>query len=119
MAGKIKEIYEREMKQGEEISWSDFAILVRANDTAEAYVKELNRQEIPNQFMSWRGLYYKPIILDVLAYFRLLDNYHESAALYRVLSLEAFKVSHTDLITINKMANRKVWSLFEALKILN
>jgi len=116
VAGKIKEIYEREMKQGEEISWSDFAILVRANDTAEAYVKELNRQEIPNQFMSWRGLYYKPIILDVLAYFRLLDNYHESAALYRVLSLEAFKVSHTDLITINKMANRKVWSLFEALK---
>jgi len=98
------------------INWSDFAILVRANDTAEAYVKELNRQNIPNQFMSWRGLYYKPLILDVLAYFRLLDNYHESAALFRVLNMDIFKVSHPDLVNINKMAARKVWSLYEALR---
>lgn len=102
-----------------EINWSDFAILVRANDTAEPYVKELNRQNIPNQFMSWRGLYYKPLILDILAYFRLLDNYHESSALFRVLNMEAFKVSHPDLISINKMAARKVWSLYEALTNVN
>ncbi|MFA5886765.1 MAG: UvrD-helicase domain-containing protein [Patescibacteria group bacterium] len=102
-----------------EINWSDFAILVRANDTAETYVKEFNRQNIPNQFMSWRGLYYKPLILDILAYFRLLDNYHESSALFRILNMEAFKVSHSDLININKMAARKVWSLYEALKNIN
>jgi len=113
---KIKEIYLRETKKEAEISWSDFAILVRANDTADAYVKELSRQEIPNQFMSWRGLYYKTIVLDILAYFRLLDNYHESAALFRILSLEAFKVSHSDMVAINKTASRKVWSLYEALK---
>src|SRR5680860_1516194 len=116
---KIKEIYSQYEIEGKEIAWSDFAILVRANNTAEPYVKELNRQNIPNQFMSWRGLYYKPLILDVLAYFRLLDNYHESSALYRVLSMEIFKVSHIDMIAINKMARRKVWSLFEALKNLN
>jgi DNA helicase-2/ATP-dependent DNA helicase PcrA len=109
---KIKELH----SDGKLVSFSDFAILVRANDTATAYVKELSRQNIPNQFMSWRGLYYKPIILDVLAYLRLLDNYHESAALFRILNLEAFRVSHTDLIAINKMAARKVWSLYEALE---
>lgn len=101
---------------GEEVNWSDFAILVRANDTAEAYVKELTRQNIPNQFMSWRGLYYKTIIIDILAFFRLLDNYHESSALFRVLNMEIFKVSHLDLVNINKAAARKVWSLYEALK---
>lgn len=121
VASKIKEIYDRESLNSEEagagqVSWSDFAILVRANDTADAYVKELNRQNIPNQFMSWRGLYYKPLILDILAYLRLLDNYHESTALYRVLNMEIFKVSHLDLVNINKMAARKVWSLYEALK---
>jgi DNA helicase-2/ATP-dependent DNA helicase PcrA len=100
-------------------AWSDFAILVRANDTAEAYVKELSRHNIPNQFMSWRGLYYKPLILDILAYFRLLDNYHESAALFRVLNMNAFKVAHLDLVNINKMASRKVWSLYEALQNIN
>jgi len=116
VAERIQEIYRDKIDKGEEISWSDFAILVRANDTADTYVKELNRQNIPNQFMSWRGLYYKPIILDILAYFRLLDNYHESAALFRVLSMEAFKVSHVDMVAINKMTARKVWSLYEALQ---
>ncbi|MFA6194645.1 MAG: UvrD-helicase domain-containing protein [Patescibacteria group bacterium] len=116
VAQKMKELHE--IGAGE-TNWSDFAILVRANDTAEAYVKELTRQNIPNQFMSWRGLYYKPIILDILAFFRLLDNYHESAALFRVLNMEIFKVAHLDLVNINKMAARKVWSLYEALKNIN
>lgn len=110
---KIREIYAQH--QGL-VQWSDFAVLVRANDTADAFVKELGRQDIPAQFMSWRGLYYKPLILDILAYFRLLDNYHESAALFRVLSMEAFKVSHSEMININKLANRRVWSLYEALE---
>ena len=116
VAWKILEIYESQKDDKEPISWSDFAILVRANDTADAYVKELNRYNIPNQFMSWRGLYYKPLILDILAYFRLLDNYHESTSLFRVLNMDIFKVSHLDLIEINKIAARKVWSLYEALE---
>ncbi len=116
VAAKIRELYEA---SGPEANWSDFAILVRANDTADAYVKELSRQDIPNQFMSWRGLYYKPLILDILAYLRLLDNYHESAALFRVLNMAPFRVSHLDLVNINKMAARKVWSLYEALKNVN
>ncbi|MFA5109507.1 MAG: UvrD-helicase domain-containing protein [Patescibacteria group bacterium] len=115
-ARRIKELY---AAGNGETGWSDFAILVRANDTAEPYVKELNRQNIPNQFLSWRGLYYKPLVLDVLAYLRLLDNYHESAALFRVLNMEIFKVAHLDLVNINKMAARKVWSLYEALKNIN
>ena len=119
VAQRMMSIYEEKHALHEEINWSDFAILVRANDTADAYVKELSRYNIPNQFMSWRGLYYKPLILDILAYLRLLDNYHESSALFRVLNMEIFKVSHLDLVTINKMAARKVWSLYEALKNIN
>ena len=115
-AERIKFLYERDKG---ETNWSDFAILVRANDTADVYTKELTRRGIPNQFMSWRGLYYKPLILDCLAYLRLLDNYHESTALFRVLNMNAFKVTHVDLVTINKMAVRKVWSLYEALKNIN
>ena len=111
VAAQIADLYNQN-----KVDWLDFAILVRANDTAEAYVKELIRLNIPNQFVSLKGLYFKPIILDCLAYLRLLDNYHESSALFRVLSMPDFKVSHLDIITINKFAKRKVWSLFEALK---
>ena len=63
-----------------------------------------------------RGLYYKPIILDCIAYFKLLDNYHESSALYRVMNMKIFQVPYVDIININKFAQKKVWSLFEALE---
>lgn len=112
VSAKIKELKEVDKAA----SFSDFAILVRANDTATPFVKELSRQEIPNQFMSWRGLYYKPVILDCLAYLRVLNNYHDSVSLFRVLNMEVFAVSHSDIIEINKMANRKNWSLFETLE---
>jgi len=115
VAEKILSIYQRDQDDGD-ASWSDFAILARSNDTAENFVKELSRRGIPNQFVSLRGLYYKPIILDCLAYLRLLDNYHESSALFRVLNISAFRISHADLIALNRFARRKAWSLFEALK---
>lgn len=108
----IVEIYKKE----KETKWNDFAILARANDTADKFVAELTRRNIPNQFVSLRGLYFKPIILDCLSYLKLLDNYHESSALYRVLNMEVFKVSHEDIVNINKFARRKVWSTFEALR---
>lgn len=109
---KIIELYQNE----KETSWKDMAILVRANDTADKFIDELSRHNIPNQFVSLKGLYYKPIIMDAIAYFRLLDNYHESACLYRVINMEIFKVSHSDIVEINKFARQKVWSMFEALK---
>lgn len=112
VASKIKELKD----QQKDLNWSDLAVLVRSNATADKFVKELARHNIPNEFVSLRGLYYKPIILDCLAYLKLLDNYHESSALFRVLNMEAFKVSHLDLVNINKLARRKVWSLYEALQ---
>jgi DNA helicase-2/ATP-dependent DNA helicase PcrA len=102
-----------------ETRWSDFAILVRANNTAEDYVAELDLRGIPNVFVSLRGLYYKPIIMDVLAYLRLLDHYHESAALFRVLNMEVFKVEHSDIVALTRFARRKTWSLYEALSHAN
>ncbi len=112
---KIIEIY----KKNKDVAWSDFAILVRANDTADMFVAECTRLGIPHKFVSLRGLYYKPIILDVLAYFKLLDNYHESSALFRVLNMEVFKISYKDIININRFARRKVWSMYEALENIN
>ena len=109
---KIVELYKKE----KETEWADFAILVRANDTADKFVAELSRFGIPNQFISLRGLYFKPIVLDIIAYLKLLDNYHESGALFRVLNMEVFKIGHGDIVNINKFARRKAWSMYETLK---
>ena len=112
VSSKILEIY----KQDPECNWLDFAILTRTNDSANKYSKELSRLNIPNLFVSLKGLYYKPIILDICSYFRLLDNYRESSALFRVLNMEEFKISYTDLQNIISEAKKKYWSLFEALQ---
>lgn len=115
-AAFVVEKIKSEFQSREDVSWMDFAILVRANDTADKYIKELKRQGLPYQFVSLKGLYFKPIILDIISYFRLLDNYHESSALFRVLNMDVFKVPYEDLVNIHKTARTKVWSLYEALK---
>lgn len=112
VSAKIMEIYENEP----ETNWLDFAILSRTNSTADVFSKELSRLNIPNHFVSLRGLYYKPIILDIISYFKLLDNYKESSALYRVLNMEAFKISNIDLVNLNAFARRNYWSLYETLE---
>lgn len=112
VSSKIMDIYQGD----EECTWMDFAILTRTNDAASKYSKELSRLNIPNHFVSLKGLYYKTIILDIVSYFRLLDNYRESSALFRVLNMEEFKVTYTDLQNIRNEARRKYWSLFEGLQ---
>lgn len=112
VSSKILEIY----KKDSECNWLDFAILTRTNDSADKYSKELSRLNIPNHFVSLKGLYYKPIILDIISYFRLLDDYRESSALFRVLNTEEFKVNYLDLQNIVSESKRKYWSLFEGLQ---
>ncbi len=99
-----------------DFSWNDIGILVRANDSAKPFTEGLNRAGIATQFLASSGLYNKPIILDIIAYLKLLDDYHESPALYRVLNLPVINIPLKDLIKLNYFAKRKSWSLYETLK---
>ncbi len=112
VSSKIMEIYEQEP----ETNWMDFAILSRTNSSAEKYSKELSRLNIANHFVSLKGLYSKPIILDIISYFKLLDNYKESSALYRVLNMREFKIANIDLINLGAEAKKRYISLYEILK---
>ncbi len=100
-------------EKNSETDWSDFAILVRANNQAEQFIQALQLANIPFQFLAARGLYSKAIIMDILAYFRLLDNYHESPSMYRVLNFPLWQIATPDLIQLLHWANRKSWSLYE------
>lgn len=102
-----------------DLDWSDFAILVRANDSAEPFVQALQRAEIPYQFLALRGLYNKELIMNILSYFKLLDNYHESSAVYRVLTFPCWEIDHYDIVKIIHYAGKKTISVFEALKQVN
>lgn len=111
--GIIKKIVALKEKYAE-LTWNDFAILTRTNDAAASIAAEFARAALPFQFMASRGLYNKPIIMDILAYFKLLDNYHESTALYRILTIPVLGVEPNEMVDITELANRKGWSLFHA-----
>lgn len=93
--------------------WSDFAILVRANSGAEDFCRALDLAKVPFAFLASRGLYQKPIILDILCWFRVLDDYHESSAFYRVLNFPVWQIAERDIVNLNYWAGRKGWSLYE------
>lgn len=105
-----------ELKKKTKADWSDFAILVRANSSAPLFLQALRQRQLPFDFVANRGLYREPLVLDVIAYLKLLDNYHESEALYRVLSREPLAVPQEDLATLSHFANRRTMSLYEAVR---
>ena len=97
------------------LTWNDFAILARSHDALVPFIEKLDEKQIPYIYFANRGLYRKSIVLDILSYFRLLDNYHESEALYRVLNFPIFKISHSGIVEVSHYARKKSLSLYEAL----
>ncbi len=97
-------------------SFSDFSILVRANDYALPFVREFERRGLAHQFFASSGLYSQPIILDIISYFKLLDNYHESRAFYRILKIPVFDVLERDIAKISNFSRMKAKSFYESLE---
>ena len=114
VVNKIIEI----LNQDKKANFNDFAILVRANDHANIFSRALERADLPYQFMALRGLYSKPVILDIISYFKLLDNYHESAAIYRILNLPFLKIHENDIAKITQYSNKKSKSVYQSLQEL-
>src|SRR5258708_1731077 len=112
----IEKILELQEQQG--LNLNEFAILVRANDHAEPFLNELSEKNIPYIYVASRGLYRKPLIIDILSYLKLLDNFHQSEFLFRILNFKKFKIDHEDLVLISHTASKKALSLHEVLKDL-
>jgi DNA helicase-2/ATP-dependent DNA helicase PcrA len=105
-----------ELQQNDpDATWNDFAILVRANDLAGPFVARLSSIDVPYTYVANRGLYKKPIILDILAYLQVLLHHDDSIALYRVFNTETFRIPHNDLTAITAFGKRKALSLYESM----
>ena len=113
----IKKILEIQ-KSDKDTDYNDFAILVRANDAANPFIKALERAGLPYQFLASKGLYSKPVVLDVISYFKLLDNYHESPAVYRILNLPFLEIPPQDIMKLTQYSHKRTKSLYEAMEEL-
>jgi DNA helicase-2/ATP-dependent DNA helicase PcrA len=104
------------LQESDNLNFNDFAILTRANDHAESFLSELSKRNLPYIFVASRGLYRKPLIIDILSYLRLLDNFHQNDFLFRVLNVRKFRIDHEDLILISHTASKRALTIYEVLK---
>lgn len=95
-------------------SYSDFAILVRANNHAEPFQQALARAGIPYQFLGPGRLFKQPEIIDLISFLKVLYDFDDSAALYRLLSIDHFKIPARDLVILGNFARWSNLTLFEA-----
>lgn len=94
--------------------WKDFAILVRANNHAEPFVRALSRAGIPYQFLGPGQLFRQPEVKDLVAYLKILYNFEDNVAMYRVISMDVFGVSPRDIAALINFSRKYGMSLFEA-----
>lgn len=102
------------MKERNELSWGDFAILIRSNDLANSFIESFHEHGIPYQFLGLKGLYIKPVIIDCISYFSILSDFHNSVAFYRVFNMPFFEISSEALIHLGHAAHKKGQTLWQA-----
>lgn len=113
VAGEIMQQVTGDKEQEKKYSWSDVAILVRANAHAEPFARALSRAGIPFQFLGPGQLYKKPEVKDLIAYLKVLYNFEDNVAFYRILSMECFHLDPRDIAAISNAAKKYGCSLFE------
>lgn len=110
-----REIIELVKKKDNKLKYGDIAILVRANNHADAFIREFERQGIPHQFLGPSKLFEREEIVDLISYLKVLYNPEDSSCLYRLLSSDIFNIASLELIKITSQAKKNSLSIFEVI----
>ena len=98
--------------------WSDFAILVRANNHIDPFVHAFVRHGLPYQILGPSVLFKQREVKDLIAYLTSLNNLSDSVAFFRVLSMSIFNPDVRDLTVMMNFGEKLGLSLFEALEVI-
>lgn len=108
-------ILELQKQQG--YQFSDFAILIRANNHADPFLNALNRQGIPYQFLGPGMLFKQPEVKDLIAYLKLLADLEDSPSCFRVFSMDFFNIDKQDLSLLLSFSKKTSLSLYLATEV--
>ena len=107
----------KKVKSGQ-FKYKDFAILVRSNSDARAYLQSLNMQDVPWQFSGNQGLYSREEVKLCISFLRTVSNQSDSLNLYYLASCEVYKLNLADLTLCMHYAKRRNKSLYSVFKDL-
>jgi len=97
--------------------YSDFAILCRANNHSEPFIRTFARSAIPYQFLGPGMLLKQPEVKDLIAYLKILYNIEDSVSLYRVLAMNIFNQDPKDLNFLLAFSKKTNLFLFQAIEV--
>lgn len=104
--------------RGKTFDWKDVAILVRANNHAEPFVRAFMRHSIPYQFLGPGQLFRQPEIKDLISYLQVIHNFEDNVALFRIYSMKYFAINARDIAALSLFAKKQNCSLFEASELI-
>jgi len=96
---------------------SSIAILVRANNHSESFIRALKHKGIPYQFLGPGRLFKQPQVKDLIAYLHVLADLSDTISLYRVLSMDLFKIDSEDLLHLMSFAKKTSLSYYQAIEV--
>ena len=105
-------------KLHETYAWKDITILVRANNHADPFIRSLQRQGIPYQFLGPGMLFKQKEVRDLVAYLKVLNNIDDAVSLYRVLTMDRWDVPARDVAVILNFSRKYNTTLFESMEII-
>lgn len=104
------------IKLKKDYRFSDFAILVRANNHADAFSRALARSSIPYQFLGPGMLFKQPEVKDLIAYLKVLYDLNDSVSFYRVLIMDIFEMDKKDMSLLLSFSRRTNLSLLQSVE---
>ncbi len=117
-AEEVAKRIKQEKSENKNLNWSDFAILVRANNHARPFIRALSRLGVPYQFLGRGMLFRQEEIKDLIAYLLVLANPHDDPSYYRLLSCSPFDLTGRDLVELSVLAKKANISLFGASEMI-
>jgi DNA helicase-2/ATP-dependent DNA helicase PcrA len=96
--------------------YRDCAVLVRANNDADSFLRALNVRGIPWTFSGNAGLYGRPEIRLLIAFLRSVAHPDDSVSLHYLASSDIYQVPIVDLTKCATYADRKHRWLFDVLR---
>lgn len=108
-----KEIIKLVKSKKDKYKFGDIAILVRANNHADPFLRSLTRNGIPHQFLGPAKLFLQEEIIDLISYLKVIYNLEDSESFYRLLSIDFLNIEAGDLIKIGYVARKKNRSYFD------
>ncbi|MBC7186620.1 MAG: ATP-dependent helicase [Calditrichaeota bacterium] len=116
-ADAVASIIEQKMQAGG-YCYRDFAILVRANNHADPFLRSLNMKGIPFQFSGSRGLYSRDEVRLLTHFLRTLSNPDDSVSLFHLAQSEVYQFPPVELARCNSYAHARNLSLFQVFETL-